>query len=110
MRQGPARGMSTRILYATWSGVLVSAGIVALPHLCRLESPHFLTWREMLEAWPELRHHSGAKKAWLLLREDLSRLGFQPVWGHRVGGVSARAVWDTGRLHQGQVVIQVLHC
>ena len=78
--------------------VLVSAGIVVLPHLCREDSPLFLTWVEMLAAWPVLRHHGGAKEEWLRVREDLSKLGQQPTWGHRIGGVSARTLWEAGRL------------
>ena len=80
------------------SWVLVSAGIVVLPHLCREESPHMMTWEETLKAWPVLRHYSTAKEEWTRLRRDLEALGYRACWGHRVGGRSARSIWESGQL------------
>ena len=65
---------------------LVSAGVLVLEHLCRLDLPMYMTWYEMIAAWPALRHYSTAKDAWAVLRRDLEMLGVEPVEGHRRGG------------------------
>ena len=60
---------------------LVSCSILVVEHLCRLDAPIFMTWREMVKAWPSLRDKSGAKEAWLRVREDLVALGVEAEWG-----------------------------
>ena len=74
--------------------VLVSAGLVVVPHICRCDCPMFMSWPEMLEAWPALRLHASARPAWEQLRADLEDMGVEPVRGHRIGGRHARAVWE----------------
>ena len=87
-----AAGVERRVYWC-----LVSVGIVCVEHLCRLDAPVFMTWRETLKAWPALRWVGCAKEEWLRLRGELDAMGVMPQWGHRLGGRSAREVWEAGK-------------